>query len=240
LVEISWNRVERIVKNLLGLKICENTRRIEPVSSKIFLKLTKTDKIVKLLVLSYVHQENKIPYVYTSLNLLIPSFTEFKIQEILAPVREKAGNYPVVTIKAINLCTLQLEKEAEQYRKAKEIETEQQEEQALQLDYLRANTESLEEALRRGSTIGIAEAYRELVLKLERLRAGLQATIWQSNKCRPRWNLNLKDRLHLQRYAESSSTTPGRMRRRPQGRSTVVPPSCTEQGGGIGPSGGRD
>jgi hypothetical protein len=67
LVEISWNRIGRIVKNLLGLKICENTRRIEPVSSKIFLKLTKTDKIVKLLVLSYVHQENKSSYVYTSL-----------------------------------------------------------------------------------------------------------------------------------------------------------------------------
>jgi len=76
LVEISWNIVGRIVKNLLGLKICENTRRIEPVSSKIFLKLTKTDKIVKLLVLSYVHQENKLPCVYTSLNLLILSFTQ--------------------------------------------------------------------------------------------------------------------------------------------------------------------
>jgi hypothetical protein len=59
--------IGRIVKNLLGLKICENTRRIEPVSSKIFLRLTKTDKIVKLLVLSYVHQENKSSYVYTSL-----------------------------------------------------------------------------------------------------------------------------------------------------------------------------
>jgi hypothetical protein len=75
LVEISWNTIGRIVKNLLGLKICENTRRIKSVSSKIFLKLTKTDKIVKLLVLSYVHQENKTSYVCTSLELLIPSFT---------------------------------------------------------------------------------------------------------------------------------------------------------------------
>jgi hypothetical protein len=35
----------------------------------------------------------------------------------------------------------------------------------------------LEEALRRGSSVGIAEVYRELVLTLEKFRAGLQATI---------------------------------------------------------------
>ncbi len=72
LAEISWNR---IVKKILELKTCENTRRIEPVSSKILLELIRTDRIAKLLVLSYVHQENKYPIVYTSLYFLIPSFT---------------------------------------------------------------------------------------------------------------------------------------------------------------------
>ncbi len=61
-----------------------------------------------------------------------------------------------MTRKAISLHILQLEKKAEQYQKAKDTEAEQQEELAYQLNYLIANTESLEEALRRGSSIGTA------------------------------------------------------------------------------------
>jgi hypothetical protein len=67
------------------LKICKNTRRIEPVSSKIFLKLTKTDKIIKLLVLSYDHQENKYHIVDTSLCFLIPSFTTTALSSYQPP-----------------------------------------------------------------------------------------------------------------------------------------------------------
>ncbi len=48
-----------------------------------------------------------------------------------------------------------------------------QEAQARQLEYLKVSNESLEDALKRRSTIGITEAYKELVISLGKLKAGL-------------------------------------------------------------------
>jgi hypothetical protein len=58
-------------------------------------------------------------------------------------------------------------------RRPRRPEAELKEARARQLEYLKASNESLEDALKRRSTIGMAEASNELVISLGKLKAGL-------------------------------------------------------------------
>jgi hypothetical protein len=78
---------------------------------------------------------------------------EAKLQEVLIFISMEGGNDPKATIRAISTCILQLKGEVDQHRKAKEAEAEFKETEVCQLEYLEASTESLEDALKRRSTI---------------------------------------------------------------------------------------
>jgi hypothetical protein len=82
----------------------------------------------------------------------------------------------VLTMRAISTCILKLKEEVEQHRKAKEAEAKLKEAQACQLEYLKAVTESLTDTFKRRSTVGVAEAYKEMVLSLDKFNAGLLDT----------------------------------------------------------------
>ncbi len=79
----------------------------------------------------------------------------------------------MLRMRAISTCILQLKEEVEQHRKAKEAEAKLKEARACQLEYLKAGTESLKDTIKRRSTVGVAEDYRELVLSLDKFNAGL-------------------------------------------------------------------
>jgi hypothetical protein len=98
------------------------------------------------------------------------------LQEIFKSIGIEGGNDPVLMIKAISICISQLKGEVEQHRKAEEAAAKLKETQACQLDYMKAGTESLEDALKRRSTMGMVEAYRELVLGPDKFKAGLLNT----------------------------------------------------------------
>ncbi len=82
----------------------------------------------------------------------------------------------MLILKAINTYVRRLEGKSERYQKSKEAEAELSEEQTCKVEYMKACAESLKEALDRGSTVGVAEAYKKLVLKLEKFKAAMQTT----------------------------------------------------------------
>jgi hypothetical protein len=100
-----------------------------------------------------------------------------KLGEALSVIREEGGDDSVLIMKAINSYIVRQEWEAEKYWKSKEIEAELQEELTCRFEYMKASAESLKEPLDKGSTFGVADTYRELVLKLERFKEGMQNTL---------------------------------------------------------------
>ncbi len=79
----------------------------------------------------------------------------------------------MLTIKAINSYIQQPKEEADQYREAREAETELKEVQTCQLEYLTAGAGSLEDTPKRRSTGGIMETHKELSISLGKFKTSL-------------------------------------------------------------------
>jgi hypothetical protein len=106
---------------------------------------------------------------------------DVKLQEMLVSVAMDGRNDPVVMCQGPSTCET-LRGEMKQHCKAKEVvrkeaEAEAKEARAQQLEYLSAWNTSLEEAIKRRSTVGVMEAYRELVIGLERFKDDLVGPI---------------------------------------------------------------
>ncbi len=82
----------------------------------------------------------------------------------------------MLILKAIKMYVRRLERESERYQKSKEAEAELFEKRTCKVEYMKASAQSIKEALDRGSSVGVAESYKELVLKLEKFKAAMQTT----------------------------------------------------------------
>jgi hypothetical protein len=80
----------------------------------------------------------------------------------------------VTTARVIALCLQELKGEVEYHHKLKEAEAKEMCTQ--QLEYLAAGARSLKEALKHRSTSGMAEAYKEPTIRLDKFKANMEGT----------------------------------------------------------------
>jgi hypothetical protein len=141
---------------------------------------------------------------------------EAKLQEGLQSTAMEGGNNPVLMIRAINLCIQQLKREVDKHRKAKEAEAKLKKAWAHQLEYLTAVARSLEEALKRSSIVGVAEAHREPSICLKKFKASLfESTAGKAAAFSLRVNwVNKAERICAEMYWTEQCRNPGQASRR--------------------------